>query len=78
MNFMLVVVQFSNSFAVKPYFINIDDFGVIFWQKLVISDVLICAINLFFVNVHKKKLRSVLTFYKRIIWEFLLEKVDKN
>ena len=42
----------------NDHFIEINDFGVIFWQKLANSDDVICAINLFFVKIDKKKLQN--------------------
>ena len=43
MNFGPVFVQLIYIFDIKYRFIAIDDFGVIFWQKLVNSDHVISA-----------------------------------
>ena len=40
------------------YSIEIIDFGVILWLKLANSDDVICAINLYFVKIDKKKLQN--------------------
>ena len=42
----------------KYNFIGINDFRVIFWQKLANLYDVICAINLFSVKIDKKKLQS--------------------
>ena len=44
MNFGHVFVQLSYIFHIQCHFIEIDDFEVIFWQKLANSDDVICAI----------------------------------
>ena len=43
-NFGRMFVQVSYIFHIKCHFIEIDDFEVIFWQKLANSDDVICAI----------------------------------
>ena len=45
MKFMNVYVQLSYKFHVRCHFIEIDDFGVIFRQKLANYDHVICAIG---------------------------------
>ena len=45
MNFWNVFVQLSYIFHIKCHFIDIDDFGMMFWHKLANSDDVICAIG---------------------------------
>ena len=58
MNILQVLVHFSLKFDIKYNFIEIEDFGVIFWQKLANFNDVICAINLFSVKIVKKKLQN--------------------
>ena len=56
----------------KYNFIGINDFRVIFWQKLGNLYDIICAINLFSVKIDKNKLQSA--NYNCIIGVFSIEK----
>ena len=42
----------------KFNFIEIEDFRVIFWQKLANFNDVICAINLFSVKIDKKRVQN--------------------
>ena len=56
MKILQFLVQFSHKFDILKYhFIEINDLGVIFWQKLANAKDVICAINLFSVKIDKKK-----------------------
>ena len=58
MNILQCLVHTSHKFDVKYNFIEINDFGVIFWQKLANLNDIVGAINLFSVKIDKQKLQS--------------------
>ena len=57
--------------SLRYNFIDINDFRVIFWQKLANLYDVICAINLFSVKIDKNKLQSGYTPLQTHHWSLL-------
>ena len=68
MNILQFLVLISHQFDIRYNFIEINDFGVIFWQKLANLNDVIGAINLFSVKIDKKKLQSGNTLLQTYQW----------
>ena len=68
MNILQFLVHFSYKVNAKYNLIKINDFGVLYWQKLANLNDVICAINLFSEKIDKDKLLSGNTPLQKYYW----------